>query len=135
MSTPGRRLEELPRDEAIELLSSVSMGRIGFTIGGLPTIRPVNHVVVDGDDIVIRTHLESTMSACSGAVVAYETDWLDRRTRTGWSVIVTGVASVVDNPWEIERFERLVQPWIDQPDTYLLRIKADVVEGLKLVAD
>lgn len=134
MSTPGRRLEELPRDEAIELLSSVSMGRIGFTIGGLPTIRPVNHVV-DGDDIVIRTHLESTMSACDGAVVAYETDRLDRRTRTGWSVIVTGVASVVDNPLEIERFENLVHPWIDQPVTYLLRIKSDVVDGLKLVAD
>lgn len=134
MSTPGRRLEELPRDEAIELLSSVSMGRIGFTIGGLPTIRPVNHVV-DGDDIVIRTHLESTMSACDGAVVAYETDRLDRRTRTGWSVIVTGVASVVDNPLEIDRFERLVHPWIDQPVTYLLRIKSDVVDGLKLVAD
>jgi nitroimidazol reductase NimA-like FMN-containing flavoprotein (pyridoxamine 5'-phosphate oxidase superfamily) len=134
MSTPRRRLEELPRDEAIELLSSVSMGRIGFTIGGLPTIRPVNHVV-DGDDIVIRTHLESTMSACDGAVVAYETDRLDRRTRTGWSVIVTGVASVVDNPLEIERFENLVHPWIDQPVTYLLRIKSDVVDGLKLVAD
>jgi nitroimidazol reductase NimA-like FMN-containing flavoprotein (pyridoxamine 5'-phosphate oxidase superfamily) len=134
MSTPGRRLEELPRDEAIELLSSVSMGRIGFTIGGLPTIRPVNHVV-DGEDIVIRTHLESTMSAGNGAVVAYETDWLDRRTRTGWSVIVTGVASMVDNPLEIERFENLVQPWIDQPVTYLLRIMSDVVEGLKLVAD
>lgn len=134
MSTPGRRLEELPRDEAIELLSSVSMGRIGFTIGGLPTIRPVNHVV-DGDDIVIRTHLESTMSACDGAVVAYETDRLDRRTRTGWSVIVTGVASVVDNPLEIDRFESLVHPWIDQPVTYLLRIKSDVVDGLKLVAD
>ncbi|MGH3453494.1 MAG: pyridoxamine 5'-phosphate oxidase family protein [Nocardioidaceae bacterium] len=134
MSTPVRRLEELPRDEAIELLSSVSMGRIGFTIGGLPTIRPVNHVV-DGDDIVIRTHLESTRSACDGAVVAYETDWLDRRTRTGWSVIVTGVASVVDNPLEIDRFDSLVQPWIDAPVTYLLRIKADVVDGLKLVAD
>jgi nitroimidazol reductase NimA-like FMN-containing flavoprotein (pyridoxamine 5'-phosphate oxidase superfamily) len=134
MSTPGRRLEELPRDEAIELLSSVSMGRIGFTIGGLPTIRPVNHVV-DGDDIVIRTHLESTMSACDGAVVAYETDRLDRRTRTGWSVIVTGVASVMDNPLEIDRFENLVHPWIDQPVTYLLRIKSDVVDGLKLVAD
>jgi nitroimidazol reductase NimA-like FMN-containing flavoprotein (pyridoxamine 5'-phosphate oxidase superfamily) len=134
MSTPGRRLEELPRDEAIELLSSVSMGRIGFTTGGLPTIRPVNHVV-DGDDIVIRTHLESTMSACDGAVVAYETDRLDRRTRTGWSVIVTGVASVMDNPLEIDRFENLVHPWIDQPVTYLLRIKSDVVDSLKLVAD
>ena len=44
---------ELDGVEALRLLGSVSLGRIVFTRHALPTVRPVNHVLVDGD-VVIR---------------------------------------------------------------------------------
>ncbi|MGV9899629.1 pyridoxamine 5'-phosphate oxidase family protein, partial [Streptomyces tendae] len=50
-----RRSIELGAEEALALLGSVSLGRVVFTRQALPTIRPVNHVLDDGD-IVIRTH-------------------------------------------------------------------------------
>lgn len=52
---------------------------------------PVNHLV-DRDSIIIRTHLGAAVLSAVGVVVAYEADAIDPVTRTGWSVIVTGVA-------------------------------------------
>jgi|GEM_PF-6555183 Pyridoxamine 5'-phosphate oxidase len=46
------------RDEALRRLASVSVGRLVFTIAGLPAIRPVNHLVDDGA-VVVRSDLGS----------------------------------------------------------------------------
>ncbi|HKE69011.1 MAG TPA: pyridoxamine 5'-phosphate oxidase family protein [Nocardioidaceae bacterium] len=129
-----RQLNELPREEALRRLASVPIGRIVFTIGGLPTIRPVVHVL-DDDDVVVRTQLEATTYATNGAVVAYEADVIDLETRTGWSTSIAGVASVVEDPAELERFEDLIKPMSDQPVTYVLRIKTDEVSGYEVVEE
>lgn len=132
--TQKRHLNELPREEALRRLASVPIGRIVFTIGGLPTIRPVVHVL-DDDDVVVRTQLEATTFATDGAVVAYEADVIDLNTRTGWSTSIAGVASVVEDPEELARFEDLIKPMSDQPVTYLLRIKTDEVSGYEVVEE
>ena len=134
MSTPKRQLNELPRDEALERVASVPLGRIVFTLGGLPTVRPVVHVIDDGD-VVVRTQLDTTTFASDGAVVAYEADVIDLKTRTGWGVSIAGVASLVEDPVEIERFEGMLQPLTVQPMTYVLRIKTDVVSGYEVVEE
>ncbi len=54
LAGPRRRIE-LDSAEALRLLGSVSLGRIVCTRHALPTVRPVNHALDDGD-IVIRTH-------------------------------------------------------------------------------
>ncbi len=41
--------------EALQLVGSVALGRIGFTIDALPTIEPVNHIVDQGD-LIVRGH-------------------------------------------------------------------------------
>jgi|SoiMethySBSTD1v2_1073268.scaffolds.fasta_scaffold2248195_1 pyridoxamine 5'-phosphate oxidase-like protein len=129
-----RQLNELPREEALRRLASVPIGRIVFTIGGLPTIWPVVHVL-DDDDVVVRTQLEATTFATDGAVVAYEADVIDLETRTGWSTSIAGVASVVEDPAELERFEDLIKPMSDQPVTYVIRIKTDEVRGYEVVEE
>src|SRR5688572_28969074 len=44
---PGpRRLTALEPPECLRLLGAVALGRIVFTAGGLPAIRPVNHLLV-----------------------------------------------------------------------------------------
>ncbi|MER5509387.1 pyridoxamine 5'-phosphate oxidase family protein [Streptomyces sp. NPDC002766] len=127
------RMIELGREECLALLAGVAFGRVGFTRQALPVIRPVNHLV-DGDTIVIRTHPGSALARHTTVdeVVVYEADDLDARTRTGWSVMVTGRASLITAPWEATPYRALLIPWTDRDADEIVRIEADLVTGYRL---
>ncbi|MEU9385960.1 pyridoxamine 5'-phosphate oxidase family protein [Streptomyces sp. NPDC048279] len=135
-----RRRVDLDTDEALRLLGSVSLGRIVFTRHALPTVRPVNHVL-DGGEIVVRTHEGADLSACIrradglGVVVAYEADSIDPATHLGWSVVVTGYARLVTDPVELARYRAMVSPWVDQTMDLAVRVRPDLVSGVLLSAD
>ncbi|GAB3141542.1 pyridoxamine 5'-phosphate oxidase family protein [Micromonospora sonneratiae] len=130
-----RMLEELPRQEALRLLASVPMGRVVFTQRALPAIRPVNHIL-DGGEVVIRTNLSSSVATTVGhqpeAVVAYEADDIDTDSRTGWSVVITGVARLVRDPLDRARYESLLRPWVENRGDCVLRIRPDIATGFRV---
>ncbi|MGW5474186.1 pyridoxamine 5'-phosphate oxidase family protein [Streptomyces chartreusis] len=132
-----RHSVELDAAEAMRLLGSVSVGRIVFTRHALPTIRPVNHVLVDGD-IVIRTHEGAALTAhtrradSAGVVVAYEADAIDPDTHVGWSVVATGYARLVTDPHELARYQALLRPWVQNTMDYAVRIRPDLLSGIRL---
>ncbi|MFF7278123.1 pyridoxamine 5'-phosphate oxidase family protein [Streptomyces griseorubiginosus] len=132
-----RRTIGVDSAEALRLLGSVSFGRIVFTEHALPTIRPVSHVLVDGN-IVIRTHAGAALTARTrqarepGVVVAYEADAIDPDTHLGWSVVVTGYARLVTDPDEVARFQALLRPWVEQRLDHTVRIRPDLVTGIRL---
>lgn len=132
-----RRSVALDRAEALRLLGSVSMGRVVFTRRALPTVRPVNHVLDDGD-IVIRTHegaaltLHARDAGARGVVVAYEADAIDPDTHVGWSVVVTGYASLVTDARDLARYRSLLHPWVQQTMDYAVRIRPDLITGVQL---
>ncbi|MFR9725541.1 pyridoxamine 5'-phosphate oxidase family protein [Streptomyces sp. MS19] len=134
-----RRSIALDSAEALRLLGSVSLGRIVFTRYALPTIRPVNHVL-DGGDVVIRTHEGAAMTSRTrqaggpGVVVAYEADAIDPVTHLGWSVVVTGYAHLVTDTDELARYRRLLRPWVEQSMDYAVRIRPDLITGVRLTA-
>lgn len=134
-----RRSIELDSDEALRLLGSASFGRVVFTRHALPTIRPVNHVLVGGD-IVIRTHEGAALTARAGqaedrgVVVAYEADSIDPDTHLGWSVVVTGYAHLVTDPEELARYQDLLSPWVKRTMDYAVRIRPDLITGVRLTA-
>lgn len=135
VSTAGRSLAAVDRDEALSLLGSVDMGRIVFTRDALPAIRPVNHAVLGGH-LVIRTHEGAALARAvgpDGAVVAYEADSIDPATHQGWSVVVTGVARLVTDPVRARRYERLVAPWLTSPMKYAVLLSLDEVDGFRMV--
>ena len=135
--TPQRvRMVELRRDEALRLLAEAPLGRVVFSHQALPAIRPVNHLVEEGGDIVIRTHTGAALlgRAALSEVVAYEADALDPVTRTGWSVVVTGAASPVSDPAELARYRTVLTPWVDTEMDHVVRIRADIVTGYRLVS-
>ena len=139
-NAPGTpRSVELDSVEALRLLGSVSLGRIVFTRHALPTIRPVNHVLADGD-IVIRTHGDATLTRYTrqtggeGAVVAYEADDIDPDTHLGWSVVVTGYARLVTDPLELALYRALLRPWALQRMDHAVRIHPDLITGVRLTA-
>ena len=135
----GRRTVPLEREEALRLLGSVSLGRVVFTVRALPAIRPVNHVLV-GEDVVIRTHKGAAIASHAGqtgpqgVVVAYEADSIDPQRWLGWSVVVTGYATLVSDPVALARYRAMLQPWVEQTMDYAVRIRTDLVTGIRLVA-
>jgi len=134
MITDVRLLEALPREESLRLLGSTSLGRVVFTQFALPAIRPVNHIV-EGDTIIIRTHLGSAVDSAvdgTGTVVAYEADMIDPDDHLGWSVIVIGRASRVTNSGEVTRYREVLQPWVFGPKDDVIMITADIVDGFRL---
>ncbi|MGW2459766.1 pyridoxamine 5'-phosphate oxidase family protein [Streptomyces sp. NPDC001761] len=137
--TRAHRRIDLDHAEALRLLGSVSLGRIVFTRQALPTVRPVNHILDDGD-IVIRTHEGTALTshaqeaAGTGVVVAYEADAIDPDTHLGWSVVVTGYAQLVTDPVELERVRGLLQPWVPMdPSDQAVRIHPELVTGVLLI--
>ncbi|MER5599181.1 pyridoxamine 5'-phosphate oxidase family protein [Streptomyces sp. NPDC002265] len=139
-TSEARRSVELDGAEALRLLGSVSLGRIVFTRHALPTVRPVNHVLIDGD-IVIRTHGDATLTRYTrqtggeGAVVAYEADDIDPDTHLGWSVVVTGFARLVTDPRELARYRALLRPWVSQRMDHAVRISPDLITGVRLTVN
>ena len=135
--TGPRQSIELDSEEALRLLGSVSLGRVVFTRHALPTVRPVNHVL-DNGDIVIRTHEGAALTSYTrqadgpGVVVAYEADAIDPDTHLGWSVVVTGYAHLVTDPDELARYRELLHPRVKRTMDYAVRIRPDLVTGIRI---
>ncbi|MGW7062697.1 pyridoxamine 5'-phosphate oxidase family protein [Streptomyces sp. NPDC054904] len=137
LDLPGRQMEELSADEALQLLGTAELGRIVFTRHALPAVRPVNHVL-DRGDIIIRVQDGSTLAALltaqqgAAVVVAYEADDIDPGEHLGWSVVATGYATAVTDPDEIERYVHLLEPWAAGSTSGAIRIRPDLVTGFRL---
>ena len=108
------RLQALSRPECLELLARHSLGRVAFTERALPAIRPVNYALV-GSHVMLRTNSEGLGRRLDGQIVAFEVDDVDTVMETGWSVVVTGTARLVQEPSELVRAEAVPLVTLDGP--------------------
>lgn len=124
----------LARAEALQLLGSVALGRIAFTLGALPAIRPANHILDQGA-VVLRGHrgVDAVLRAAAGTVVAYSADVIDPRAYVGWCVTVTGEAEMIDGPTELARYASIVRPIGADEQAYVIRIEPEIVTGFELL--
>lgn len=122
--------------ESVKLLAAQEVGRLVYTRFALPAVTPVNFVLRD-DAIWIWTASSSSMwQAVRGAVVAFEADEFDHARRSGWSVVVLGVAELVRDPGAIERaLADGPEPWVANRKEYLLRIPLSSISGRRVGAD
>ena len=134
-STDHAGLEILPFDECLRLLASVPVGRVAFVADGEVVVLPVNHVV-DGQDVIFRTaHGSKIAAAGEQDRAAFEADHYNEQTRSGWSVLVTGRAEVVEAEADIQRLalslSRLgVYPWVTAVrHPFWIRIRPTSVSG------
>jgi uncharacterized protein len=87
---------DLSRQECLQALDGQTLGRLAVSQGALPLILPVNYAL-EGANIVFRTRAGSLLDrACRNTIVAFEIDQYDAAAESGWSVLVIGVANVVD---------------------------------------
>lgn len=126
-------LTELDRAECLRLLGSMAVGRIVFTEGALPAIRPVNYLL-DGEEIVFRTAAGSALAvATRHSVVAFEVDEIDAANHTGWSVVVIGQAYEIG---DIDRLVRLADPgnasWAPKRSAHTIAVPINQLSGRRL---
>jgi uncharacterized protein len=134
MSRP--ELAELDADECYRLLATHEIGRLGVNAEHYPLIFPVNYAL-DREVIVIRTHPGTKLTAAGHASVTFEVDEIDRRTRTGWSVLVRGLAEEVTDAHRAELVERTrasgVRPWAPGEHGRWMRIIPQGISGRRIV--
>ncbi len=114
-----------------ELLTSQRSGRLALTRRALPVIEPVQYCVVDGDVIIRTASGTSVGDALPGAVVALEADEWNDAPGTGWTVLVQGEATRIDDEAERHALERLgLDAWTDARDRDLfVRLHPTSVNG------
>lgn len=128
-------LEVLGREECLALLHTVPVGRIGLSMHALPVVLPVNFVVDDElDRLVLRTAEGAKLrAALMGAVVAFEADVIDPMSHTGWSVLVRGSSSVLNNRADIDEARQLpLRPWANEATDFWVTVTTDLVSGRRV---
>ena len=128
-------IAELGRDESLRLLADHDVGRLVVVEEHRPLVFPVNYVL-DGDAVVIRTGTGTKLYGATRSEVSFEVDDLDRATRTGWSVVLTGVAQEVtdlDRPDLVGRLRDIsIEPWAPGDKPTLLRLAPATVTGRRI---
>lgn len=133
MEVDRNGLEVLDRDECLRLLDGATLGRVGVSSAALPTVLPVNFRLV-GDRIVFRTGEGTKLAAATrNAVVAFEVDDFDAERRTGWSVVVTGVARPVVDRDRLSALTDLGIPrWAAGDDGHVVEVSLELVSGRRI---
>jgi nitroimidazol reductase NimA-like FMN-containing flavoprotein (pyridoxamine 5'-phosphate oxidase superfamily) len=127
-------VEELDRDECLQLLGTVPVGRVGVSIGALPAVLPVNFCLAS-DRVVFRSKAGAKLSAATaGTVVAFEVDDYDPSGQSGWSVLVQGVARELTEPDELAQVRELpLESWaFDGGADHVISVDLTVVSGRRI---
>lgn len=129
MTTEAGALEELDRNECLQLLASFSVGRIAVaTPHASPFVVPVNYVL-DGEAVVFRSDPGAKVKGIDRHAVSFQIDYIDGFHRTGWSVLVRGTA-VVAEPHEVADLE--IESWVTGTKQEWIRIVPHSITGRRL---
>lgn len=108
-----RLLTDLDETECYRLAGTEPVGRLVWTGPDGPSVVPVNFTLEQGT-VGVRTAAYSALAQqCDDSRVAFEVDAYDPDSRLGWSVIMTGRASV-----------GFVQPGVPAPEAWPIGAKA-----------
>ena len=128
---------DLSREECLRLLASRSFGRLAVSMGErAPVLRPVNYLFDEASrSVVFRTAVGSGFHALvRSAEATFEIDGVEEHARTGWSVIMSGMADEVTDPGEISRLDGLaLDSWAPGDKAHWMRIRALTVSGRRIV--
>ena len=125
-------LRALSREECLNLLCEVPVGRVGVQLGALPAIFPVTFQVW-GDDLVLFNAIGGSPLALSAddAVIAFEADSYDQATRTGWTVMGVGRSTCLQGLDDLAGMRGTApELWItgDEPEV-LIQLRLDDLSG------
>ncbi len=118
-------------EECLDLLGTVTVGRLVFTDRALPVILPV-YVSVDGTHVLLRSITGTDVSSIvDGSVITLGAGPIEAAPCRGWSVTVTGRAFTTrDGKTHARPFGVQDCPSADRGK--LLRLEAGLVSGHRL---
>jgi nitroimidazol reductase NimA-like FMN-containing flavoprotein (pyridoxamine 5'-phosphate oxidase superfamily) len=140
MSADRIQLQELSREECLDLLAGSRFGRVVVTTAqsGAPVIRPVNYVFdAASQSVAFRTGEGSKFHALvHSAQACFEIDDHDAETRGGWSVIIAGRTEEVTQPAEVQRLNRMgLVNAAGGSRAHWVRIRARTVSGRRIAPE
>lgn len=123
----------IDEDECLALLTSTTVGRIGFVHEGRVEIIPVNYRV-HGRDILVRTLEDGILAGLPAQPnVAFEVDHHDDLAGTGWSVLMSGrVETMPTEEAEAVPAARRHVVWAGDERTLWLRFVSDRISGRRV---
>lgn len=122
-------LERISRDECMELVKSLSIGRVAVAVPDqAPLVVPVNYVL-DGEVVVFRSDLGTKLSAVHHQPISFQVDFVDPFHRTGWSVLIQGDAYEA-TAWEVGHLD--IRPWAGGDKQHWVRLVPKVVTGRRI---
>jgi hypothetical protein len=121
-------LFQLDRATCLALLGVQHIGRLVIP-GDDPYVIPVNYLDA-GEAIVVRTQRRPVIGDSIGKRVVFEVDMYDERTKSGWSVVVRGVAEDITPVTDLDAVPGAEPlPWAPGERACVVRITADHVTG------
>jgi nitroimidazol reductase NimA-like FMN-containing flavoprotein (pyridoxamine 5'-phosphate oxidase superfamily) len=125
-----RGLVEIPRDECVRLLGTQMIGRLAVNVPDRgPLVVPVNYVL-DAEAVVFRSDAGTKISLLRAGPVSFEVDEMNPIRRTGWSVLVRGVAYEATH-WETDHVR--IEPWAGGEKRHWVRIVPVSISGRRIV--
>jgi nitroimidazol reductase NimA-like FMN-containing flavoprotein (pyridoxamine 5'-phosphate oxidase superfamily) len=130
-SLAENRIATLMAYDCWKLLDKAEIARVAWQGPDGVAVVPVNYAVVAGA-LWFRTDPSSALAReCHGQRVAVEVDEIDRDTRAGWSVVVAGVAELIDAT-EAPDMLMGMRIWPSGPRSVFVRVDAAEITGRKL---
>jgi hypothetical protein len=129
------RLEQLSRYDCWQLVSEAGgpdgIARVVWSGPEGPAILPVNFTVADGFLWFQTTEGSRLARQCADQRVLVEVDDIDPASHTGWSVVVSGLATCVP-PDEDPGLLGGLLVWPSGPRDLLVKVEADELTGRRL---
>ncbi len=126
-------LEVLTEQECWAYIRPGGVGRFLYNADRGPVAVPVNYALL-GDAVVFRT---DDRTAAAGAVsqhrVSFDVDHIDDMLSEGWSVLVSGTATILTRPDDLSAADGLdIEPWPSgERDTYI-RLVPEQITGRRI---
>jgi transcriptional regulator with XRE-family HTH domain len=132
-AAPSAVLETLSSDECWAHLAPGGIGRFLFVADRGPVAVPVNFAML-GADVVFRT---DDRTAAAGAIgqpkVSFDVDHVDDALSEGWSVLVSGTASILTEPGDLHAAAGLgIEPWAGGDRATYIRLAAEEITGRRI---
>ena len=132
MSAGSRPAELYQLDEStcLALLGVQHVGRL-IVPGDDPYVIPLNYTP-DHDGVVIRTSRRPVIDAVIDRYAVFEVDMFDDRSKSGWSVVVRGVARDISDATELDpdvTSGAVPRSWAPGERSRVLRISVERVTG------
>lgn len=132
MTTAAKNLQPMTVEESLDLLGTQTLGRLAYVVSGKPRMLPLNYAMYQGS-VVFRTGYGELLDTIHLQQVVFEADESSNETRSGWSVIVHGVAEEIWRPEELEMVHELpLRPWAPGNRDHYVRILSTAITGRRI---